>query len=143
MQCCRPRYLLFTDDKWHVYAKNIEVDCAYVWLCSPMLLATAAEQFGYTLMYPEYLGGSVAFSWSHFSQINGYPNRYILIFWKINIQNLKPFFEKRYWGWGGEDDDLFKRVKFKNLTINYLDSTIGRFKVRTFSQFIMHVNCMQ
>ena len=37
-----------------------------------MLLATAAEQFDYKLMYAEYLGGSVAFFWSHFNQINGY-----------------------------------------------------------------------
>ena len=42
---------------------------------SPMLLATAAEQFGYELMYPEYFGGVVALSWDHFHQINGYPNR--------------------------------------------------------------------
>ena len=40
-----------------------------------MLLATAAEQFGYELMYPEYFGGVVALSWHHFHQINGYPNR--------------------------------------------------------------------
>jgi len=56
----------------------------------------------------------------------------------ILIQYLKEInlSLKRYWGWGGEDDDFFKRVKSKNLTINYLDSTIGRFKVRIIPIFI-------
>ena len=59
-----------------------------------MLLATAAEQFDYKLMYAEYLGGSVAFFWSHFNQINGYPNRLVLshkILYYMIRQNLtKP-----------------------------------------------------
>ena len=36
----------------------------------------------------------------------------------------------RYWGWGGEDDDLYKRITSKGLKINYLNETIGRFKVQ-------------
>ena len=65
-----------------------------MYLFSPMLLATAAEQFGYKLMYAEYLGGSVAFFWSHFNQINGYPNRLVVLSHEIDMirQNLsEPF----------------------------------------------------
>ena len=43
-----------------------------------MLLATAAEQFGYKMMYPKYLGGALAVTWNDFYEINGYPNRYLL-----------------------------------------------------------------
>jgi hypothetical protein len=39
----------------------------------------------------QYFGGIVAFSKAQFEEINGYPNN--------------------FWGWGGEDDELMKRVK--------------------------------
>ena len=60
------------------------------------------------MQYEKYFGGSVALHWSHFHQINGYPNR--------------------MWGWGGEDDELYKRVTTKGIKIKYLDQKIGRFK---------------
>jgi hypothetical protein len=39
---------------------------------------------------PDYFGGIVSFSESQFRQINGFPNN--------------------YWGWGGEDDEMKRRV---------------------------------
>lgn len=39
---------------------------------------------------PKYLGGIVSFNESTFSKINGFPNN--------------------FWGWGGEDDELYNRV---------------------------------
>ena len=36
----------------------------------------------------------------------------------------------RFWGWGGEDDDLFKRVKTEKLTIFRENQELGRFKAR-------------
>ena len=33
-----------------------------------------------------------------------------------------------YWGWGGEDDDLYDRVSANGLKINYLSEEIGRYK---------------
>jgi hypothetical protein len=38
-----------------------------------------------------YIGGITSFSESQFKQINGFPNN--------------------FWGWGGEDDELYKRTK--------------------------------
>ena len=35
----------------------------------------------------------------------------------------------RFWGWGGEDDDFFKRVKTEKLSIFRESQEIGRFKV--------------
>jgi hypothetical protein len=40
---------------------------------------------------PKYFGGIVSFNSSMFNTINGYPNN--------------------FWGWGGEDDELYKRTK--------------------------------
>jgi hypothetical protein len=45
---------------------------------------------------PKYFGGIVSFNSSMFNTINGYPNN--------------------FWGWGGEDDELYKRTrKFFNI----------------------------
>ena len=35
----------------------------------------------------------------------------------------------RYWGWGGVDDDFYRRLKYKNLNPTHLDESIGRFRV--------------
>jgi hypothetical protein len=44
----------------------------------------------------KYFGGIVAFNKEEFNKINGYPNN--------------------FWGWGGEDDELYKRViKYYNI----------------------------
>jgi len=40
---------------------------------------------------PKYFGGIVAFNMEDFEQLNGFPNN--------------------FWGWGGEDDELMKRVQ--------------------------------
>lgn len=44
-----------------------------------------------------YFGGIVTFSQEDYIRINGYPNN--------------------FWGWGGEDDEMYKRVKKNNLEI--------------------------
>ena len=35
----------------------------------------------------------------------------------------------RYWGWGGEDDDLFARLMEMGYHPTHLSGDIGRFKV--------------
>ena len=46
-----------------------------------------------------YFGGIVSFSCEQFEKINGFPNT--------------------FWGWGGEDDEMYKRLKSVE-TINYV-----------------------
>ncbi|VDN89006.1 unnamed protein product [Brugia pahangi] len=36
-------------------------------------------------------------------------------------------YSNMYWGWGGEDDDMGKRIMAQNLTIERPDVTTGRF----------------
>ncbi|KAI0987624.1 hypothetical protein GJ496_011607 [Pomphorhynchus laevis] len=72
----------------------------------PKHMSPAVSKFDYKLPYEEIFGGIVAFTREQFYRING--------------------FSTRYWGWGGEDDDLFKRTikYFKNIYRVPLD--IGR-----------------
>ncbi len=54
----------------------------------PVHIAAVWDRYGSN---PKYFGGIVAFNKEMFSNINGYPNN--------------------FWGWGGEDDELYKRTK--------------------------------
>ena len=70
----------------------------YFKISLPTLKKTVIVNFTIVLLYPAFLyrlaytslfGGSTAFSKEAFVKVNGYGTR--------------------YWGWGGEDDDMFKR----------------------------------
>jgi N-terminal domain of galactosyltransferase/N-terminal region of glycosyl transferase group 7 len=60
-------------------------------------LAGCVEQFNFALPYPEYMGGVLMSTASEFRQVNGFSNE--------------------YWGWGGEDDELFARFQLASLPI--------------------------
>lgn len=62
----------------------------YSYCDKPYHMATHVSQFGGTA-YHDYYGGVNLFNKEDFIKINGYSND--------------------FWGWGGEDDDLLKRVK--------------------------------
>ena len=47
------------------------------------------NKFQYKLPYADIFGGITAFTADQFENVNGYSNE--------------------YWGWGGEDDDLYRR----------------------------------
>lgn len=57
----------------------------------PTLLATHLQQFGYQLPFPDYFGGVVAFTKEQFERVDGFCNE--------------------FWGWGGEDCEMFDNVK--------------------------------
>jgi hypothetical protein len=69
------------------------------------------------LPYPTICGGVLAIFKEHFEQING-------------------FFNSLY-GWGGEDDDLSRRIQRQNLTIVRSPANIARFHMLEHDQ----VNC--
>jgi predicted glycosyltransferase involved in capsule biosynthesis len=56
----------------------------------PTRLATEVSQFGFRLPYQNYFSGQVLFTMQQYKVVNGYPNT--------------------FWGWGGEDDELRRRV---------------------------------
>lgn len=61
----------------------------------PVLISTEIDEYDFKPPYKEYFGGCVMFSRNQFEMINGFGNDYR--------------------GWGAEDDDLFWRVRSKDL----------------------------
>uniref|UniRef100_A0A0K0DC55 Beta-1,4-N-acetylgalactosaminyltransferase bre-4 n=1 Tax=Angiostrongylus cantonensis TaxID=6313 RepID=A0A0K0DC55_ANGCA len=56
---------------------------------NPRHMAVAVNKFGYKLAYERIFGASSALTAEQFRKVNGFSNR--------------------YWGWGGEDDDMYTR----------------------------------
>ncbi|XP_046861846.1 beta-1,4-galactosyltransferase 1-like [Xenia sp. Carnegie-2017] len=58
---------------------------------SPRHMSVAVDTMDFGIPYEGIFGGVSAVNDEHFFAVNGYPNR--------------------YWGWGGEDDDMFNRLR--------------------------------
>jgi len=74
---------------------------------SPRHMSAAVGTMSYKLPYAGIFGGVTALSKSQFTKVNGYPNR--------------------YFGWGGEDDDMHNRVVTKKLKIIRYPINIARY----------------
>ncbi|CAG9529615.1 unnamed protein product, partial [Cercopithifilaria johnstoni] len=74
---------------------------------TPRHIGAFVSNLGYQLWYKEIVGGVLAISMHDYRTVNGYSNM--------------------YWGWGGEDDDMGKRIMAQNMTIERPDATTGRF----------------
>ena len=89
------------------------------------------------LMYENYFGGVVAMTVEHFKQVS---RRFIFYFYTFSFkeseENYVDFnasiqlqvngFSNRFWGWGGEDDDMANRIFANDLYISRYPSTISR-----------------
>ena len=74
----------------------------------PRHLASALEKFNFRLPYPAYFGGATSLSKDQFSGINGFPNN--------------------YWGWGGEDDDIYERIVYSGMSVSRPDREVARIR---------------
>lgn len=63
----------------------------YSYCENPTHLSTYCSQFNYKIPYENIFGGVTMFNKDNFIKVNGYSNN--------------------FWGWGGEDDDMFNRIK--------------------------------
>ncbi|GCB76820.1 hypothetical protein scyTo_0015558, partial [Scyliorhinus torazame] len=86
----------------------IPMDDRNIYKCysQPRHLAVSMDKFGFRLPYNQYFGGISALSREQHEKINGFPND--------------------YWGWGGEDDDIYNRIIFKGLGISRPSGDIGK-----------------
>ncbi|XP_074077713.1 beta-1,4-galactosyltransferase 2 isoform X1 [Macrotis lagotis] len=75
----------------------------------PRHFAIAMDKFGFRLPYAGYFGGVSGLSKAQFLKINGFPNE--------------------YWGWGGEDDDIFNRISLSGMKVSRPDIRIGRYRM--------------
>eukprot|EP00795_Rhopilema_esculentum_P013740 gene13740-4661_t len=85
---------------------------------SPRHMSVAIDKFNYRLPYESIFGGVGAFKKADFQKVNGFSN----------------FF----WGWGGEDDDLFARIRAKGFHLTRPPMTIGRYTMVRIHHFQSH-----
>ncbi|XP_057703580.1 beta-1,4-galactosyltransferase 3-like [Corythoichthys intestinalis] len=78
---------------------------------NPTHLSVAIDKFNYVLPYASLLGGVVAIAPDHFKRMNGYSNK--------------------FWGWGGEDDDLSNRVYLSGMKVVRPPVAYARYKMIT------------
>ncbi|KAF8364047.1 hypothetical protein PRIPAC_90970 [Pristionchus pacificus] len=76
---------------------------------SPRHLGAFVSNLGYQLWYKEIVGGALAISMADYRTVNGYSNM--------------------YWAWGGEDDDMGKRILSLNYTIERPNPVTGRYSM--------------
>ncbi|XP_066527704.1 beta-1,4-galactosyltransferase 5 [Hoplias malabaricus] len=73
----------------------------------PRHFAVKLNKYYYMLPYDEFFGGVSGLTSVQFQKINGFPNA--------------------FWGWGGEDDDLWNRVQYAGYTVSRPPGDIGRY----------------
>ena len=73
----------------------------------PRHMSIAVDKWNYKLLYGAIFGGVSALSVDHFRLINGFSNL--------------------YFGWGGEDDDIRKRIIAKGLKVIRYPMEVGRY----------------
>ncbi|CBY06895.1 unnamed protein product [Oikopleura dioica] len=83
--------------------------CLYRCPEMPRHISVAIDKFKYKLLYAAIFGGITSMNTAQFTQLNGYSNL--------------------FWGWGGEDDDMFNRIRFANMKILRPPPTTARFKM--------------
>uniref|UniRef100_A0A915IZV0 Uncharacterized protein n=1 Tax=Romanomermis culicivorax TaxID=13658 RepID=A0A915IZV0_ROMCU len=88
----------------------------------PIHLSPAVSKLDYMLPYKELIGGVLAFRPNQFIKINGYSNV--------------------YWGWGGEDDDMYKRLKISGMIVQRPPLEVGRYFMLSHEKrtWISHAN---
>ncbi|MGH0152889.1 UNVERIFIED_CONTAM: hypothetical protein FKN15_023665 [Acipenser sinensis] len=89
----------------------IPMDDRNIYKCfsQPRHLSVSMDKFDFSLPYEQYFGGVSSLSKEQFQKINGFPNN--------------------YWGWGGEDDDIYNRLSFRGMTISRPDAIIGKYRM--------------
>uniref|UniRef100_A0A3Q1GLP0 N-acetyllactosamine synthase n=1 Tax=Acanthochromis polyacanthus TaxID=80966 RepID=A0A3Q1GLP0_9TELE len=72
----------------------------------PRHLSVSMDKFGFRLPYNQYFGGVSSMSKEQYLKINGFPNN--------------------YWGWGGEDDDIYNRLASRGMSISRPSGEVGK-----------------
>ena len=75
----------------------------------PRHLSVAIDKFQFYLPYAALVGGVLAMRRQHYLLVNGYSTN--------------------YWGWGGEDDDMYERIINKHLPLERPPASVARYKM--------------
>jgi hypothetical protein len=107
---------------WHDVDMLPHEECDYSYPeTTPIHIATKLSKYQYGLGYDQYFGGVVLFTKEQAERTNGYSND--------------------YWDWGQEDDDLFWRCHFEDMTTGRTikiekNKTVAKFDGETSAIFI-------
>ncbi|KAK8404963.1 hypothetical protein O3P69_001507 [Scylla paramamosain] len=77
----------------------------------PRHMSIAIDNMKYRLPYNDIFGGVSAMTVEQFRTVNGFSNK--------------------FWGWGGEDDDLSNRIKHHGFFISRYPANVGRYTMLT------------
>lgn len=80
----------------------------------PRHMSASIDKFNYRLLYADLFGGVSAMSVEQFVKANGFSNK--------------------YWGWGGEDDDMAIRLRQEQYHIARYPMSIARYTMLTHKQ---------
>lgn len=81
----------------------------YVCSSVPRHVGAFVDKWEYKIPYAGLFGGVTAFTKAQFELVNGFSNQ--------------------FYGWGGEDDDMLKRIEAKNLKITRFPRSVARFNM--------------
>ncbi|XP_038148030.1 beta-1,4-galactosyltransferase 1-like [Cyprinodon tularosa] len=89
----------------------VPIDDRNLYRCSehPRHLSVAIDKFNYVLSSVTAFGGVSLLSEEQFLKVNGFSNT--------------------FWGWGGEDNDLYNRIIFRGMSISRPNSNIAKYKM--------------
>ncbi|XP_035980914.1 beta-1,4-galactosyltransferase 1-like [Fundulus heteroclitus] len=89
----------------------VPIDDRNLYRCSddPRHLSVAIDKFNYKLSSKTAFGGVSLLSKEQFLKVNGFSNT--------------------FWGWGGEDDDLYNRIILRGMSVSRPDSQIAKYKM--------------
>ncbi|XP_061719128.1 beta-1,4-N-acetylgalactosaminyltransferase bre-4-like isoform X2 [Cydia pomonella] len=82
----------------------------------PRHLAAAVDTWDFKLPYDNLFGGVTAITLKQFKKVNGFSNR--------------------YWGWGGEDDDMFRRLWMMGYRITRYNMSVARYAMLRHSEAV-------
>ncbi|XP_064489189.1 beta-1,4-N-acetylgalactosaminyltransferase bre-4-like isoform X2 [Ornithodoros turicata] len=87
----------------------IPVNDHNLYTCSdhPRHLTVSVDAFHNRLPYQDFFGGACAMTKDHVKMVNGFSNK--------------------YWGWGGEDDDMFYRVNDHGLKVRRYSPDVAKY----------------
>lgn len=87
----------------------LPIDARNVYRCErfPRHLSSAIDVFRFVLPYPDLFGGAIAVRADQFRELNGFSNE--------------------FFGWGGEDDDLQRRIRARGLSVIRWPSSVSRY----------------
>ncbi|XP_047992195.1 beta-1,4-N-acetylgalactosaminyltransferase bre-4-like [Leguminivora glycinivorella] len=80
----------------------------------PRHLSASIDSMAYKLPYGHIFGGATAMTLEQFTKANGFSNR--------------------YWGWGGEDDDMYRRLWMMGYRVKRYDMSIARYTMLSHSE---------